>query len=44
MIRTVLQSPDEAQKRSSGAYLQVQEWTWKKRAKRILTFIDGTTL
>lgn len=44
MIRTVLQSPDEAQKRSSGAYLRVQEWTWKKRAKRILTFIDGTTL
>lgn len=44
MIRTVLQSPDDAQKRSREAYVRVQEWTWEKRAKRILTFIDGITL
>lgn len=39
-IRFVLENPEEAKKRAAQAKIDVQEYTWDKRAKKILDFIQ----
>lgn len=43
-IQKAVEGPEEAQKRAASAYTKVLQFTWEKRAKRILAFVGRSTV